>query len=232
MSIMPFLILIVMFMLGINGKTRGVVNYKFMIERIIFSLAIMPHAANYIKLQLISFVPAWLAAALGVVFGLIIVFGIITFIYGRIAKIPEYEYTGADKTIGFITGAIRGFAVMCGVIALYALIFADLILPKMITMNMKENFANNMTEQSIEYYRYTVYKIYAKAKSIDVADATSTTKNFYSGKTEIDLKKGAQDNLKGRTIVDTTVPGYIRWSIRDYSPEPEKLSGQEKTKTK
>lgn len=222
MNLMPFVILIVMFLLGINGKTRGVVNYKFPIERIVFTLAIMPYAAVFIKSKLTAFMPEMVAAILGVLVGLVVVFAIISFIYGRIAKIPEYESTGADKAFGFIGGVIRGFAVMCAIIMLYAVIFADILLPKMVTMNMKENFANNRIENSIEYYRYTVYKVYAKAKSSNVADLTSTTKNFYSGKTEIDMKKGAQENFQKKTIVDTTVPGYVRWSTRDYTPDPVK----------
>ncbi|HXK49008.1 MAG TPA: CvpA family protein [Clostridiales bacterium] len=230
MNLMPFVILIVMFLLGINGRTRGVVNYKFPIERIVFSMAVMPYAAVFIKSKMVAFMPEMVAAILGVLIGLVVVFAVFTFLFGRIAKIPEYESTGADKTLGFIVGAVKGFAVMCAIIMLYAIMFADLILPKLVTMNMKENFANNRIENSIEYYRYTVYKVFAKAKSLDVADATSTTKNFYSGKTKIDLKKGAQENFSGKTIVDTTVPGYVRWSTRDYTPEPEKPAEPEQEK--
>jgi len=222
MNLMPFVILIVMFMMGISGKTRGVVNYKFPIERIVFTLAIMPHVAVFIKSKLVAFMPEMVAAILGVLTGLVIVFLIITLIYGRIAKIPEYEYTGADKTLGFIGGMIRGFAIMCVIIMLYGVAFSDLFMPKMVTMNIKENFANNRIENSIEYYRYTVYKIYAKAKSTNIADLTQSSKEFYAGNTKNEITISNTDNSEVKRIVDYTVPGYVRWTSRDYTPEPEK----------
>lgn len=230
MNLMPFVILIVMFMLGINGRTRGVVNYKFPIERIVFSLAVMPYAAVFIKSKMVAFMPEMVAAVLGVLIGLVIVFFIFTFIFGRIAKIPEYESTSTDKVLGFIGGAIKGFAVMCAIILLYAVIFADLVLPKMVTMNMKENFANNMIEDSIEYYRYTAFKVYAKAKSANVANLTQSSKAFYAGETKNDISIGNTNNSEVKRIVDTTVPGYVRWSTRDYTSEPEKPAEPEKEK--
>jgi len=202
MSIMPFVILIVMFMLGISGKSRGVVNYKFALERIVFTLAIMPGISEFIKSKLTGIVPDMLASIIGVIFGLIIVFGIITFIYGKIAHIPEYEYTSSDRTLGFITGAIRGFAVICLLIMFYGISFLDTVLPGAVTMNMKENFANNRIENAVEYYRSSVYKVYKKASSSGVTD-------LYQGKSEL-LK---EDN--------TYIAGYIKWSSRDYTAAPE-----------
>jgi len=202
MNLMPFVILIVMFMMGISGKSRGVVNYKFALERIVFTLAIMPGIAEFIKSKLTGMVPDVLASIIGVFFGLIIVFTIITFIYGKIAHIPEYEYTSSDRTLGFITGAIRGFVIVCVLIMFYGVSFLDTVLPGAVTMNMKENFANNRIENAVEYYRFSVYKVYKKASSSGVTD-------LYQGKSEL-LK---EDN--------TYIAGYVKWSSRDYSAAPE-----------
>ncbi len=202
MNLMPFIILILMFMMGINGKSRGVVNYKFALERIVFTLAIMPGIAEFIKSKLIDVAPELLASIIGVVFSLVIVFGIITFIYGKIANIPEYEYTSSDRTLGFITGAIRGYAIACLLVMLYGISFLDTVLPGAVTMNMKENFANSRIENAVEYYRFPIYRIYKKSSSSGVSD-------LYQGKSKL-LKE------------DTSyIAGYIKWSSRDYSAAPE-----------
>ncbi len=211
MNLMPFMILIVMFMLGINGKSRGVVNYKFALERIVFTLAIMPKPAELIKGFLADLVPETLAAIIGVVFGLIIVFMIATIVYGKIAKIPEYEYTSSDLVLGFITGAVRGFVIIMAVIMLYALSFADIVLPKAVTMNVKENIANSAMENSIEYYRYSIFKVYKKASSSGVSD-------LYQGK-------------KALLQEDTSIlAGYVSWTERNYTEAPPKPVQEEKSK--
>lgn len=223
MVIMTFVILIVMFFLAINGKNRGVVNYKFTLETVVLTLVIMPNLAVFIKEKLIAFLPEMLAAILGVVLGLIIVFLTLIFILGKIAKIPEYEYTSSDKTLGFFTGALKGFTACCALIAIYGITFVDLKLPSVVTKNMKENFANNRIQNSIEYYRYTVYKIYRKAKSSDVSSLTQSSREYYGGEVDIDISKGrAKKNpLKNTTLVDTSIAGYVKWVSRDYSKKSE-----------
>jgi uncharacterized membrane protein required for colicin V production len=163
----------------------------------------MPGIAVFIKSKLAGLIPETLAAIIGVVFGIIIVFAILTIVYGKIAKMPEYEYTSGDRTLGFITGAIRGIAIICAIIMIYGLSFSDTVLPKTLTMNMKENFANNRIENSIEYYRYSIYKVYKKASSSDVSD----------------LYQGKKDFLAEDT---SYLAGYVSWADRDYTPSTPK----------
>ncbi|MFO7811051.1 MAG: hypothetical protein R6V47_06750, partial [Candidatus Delongbacteria bacterium] len=74
MIIMSFIILIVMFLMGINGKSRGVVNYKFSLEKTVLTLIFMPIPAVFIKNKLIEVLPETLSAVIGVILSLTVIF--------------------------------------------------------------------------------------------------------------------------------------------------------------
>lgn len=199
MNLMPFIILIVMFFLGTNGRNRGVVNYKFTVERIVLTLAIMPSLAMFIKEKLIAYMPELLAAIIGVVFGLLLVFLILTTALGKITKIPEYEYTASDKTLGFFVGTLKGFCILTFFIMLYGISFIDIVAPEVLNINFKNNFINSRVENSIEYYRKSIYSVYKKTSSAGVED-------LYA-------KKG-QSN-----VIDLS--GYVKWAQSPFTSRQE-----------
>jgi uncharacterized membrane protein required for colicin V production len=190
MNVMPFVILIAMFFLGINGKNRGVVNYKFPIETLVLTLVFMPKIAVLGKDKLSAFIPELFASIIGIVFGILIVFFLANFILTKIAKIPEYEYTQADRMLGFIAGAFKGFCIMILLIMIYGVTFADTVAPDGLTRNFKQNFANTISAGSTEYYRSSIYSVYAKTKGAGVED-------LYGGKSEV--RKAAD------------LSGYVPW---------------------
>ncbi len=183
MIVMAFVILILMFFMGINGKSRGVVNYKFSLEIVILTIAIMPPVALIVKGQLDQFVPGLLASIIGVFAGAMIIFLILSFILGKIAKIPEYEYTGADKTLGFFAGLLKGYCIMTFLIMFYGVTFIDVAAPDVLTDNFKQNFINRTVENSIEYYRTSIYRLYIRTKGAGVEDLYSRGEQVrdYSG---------------------------------------------------
>ena len=227
---MSIVIIVIMFFLAMVGKGKGVVNYKFTIEKIVFTLLLLPFLARFAKGHLIEFVPEMAAGIIAAVLGLIIVFVIVGFIFGKVAKIPEYEDTGPDHFWGFIAGLIKGYTFMAFLIMIYALAFTDTIAPEMITQQMKYNFINNQIENSIEYYRTSIFDVYRSAKSSNVTNLTSKSDAYYKGNTKVDMKGGAaQENvLKGRVLVDTSVAGYVPW-VRN-SILPVKIEEKKDTK--
>lgn len=188
MIIMTVVILVFMFFMAINSRNRGVVNYKFTIEITVLTILGMPPIATLLKEKLSEFIPEMLASIIGVVFGLLIVFLILTFILGKIAKIPEYEYTSADKMLGFFTGLLKGFCIMAFLIFFYGVTFIDIVAPEALNMNFKQNFVNSKIENSIEYYRTSIYKIYIRMKGAGV-------ENLYE---------------KGDKVLDYS--GYVSWA--------------------
>ncbi|MCK4980911.1 MAG: CvpA family protein [Candidatus Delongbacteria bacterium] len=221
-------ILVIIIFMAMVGKGKGVVNYKFTIEKIVLTFLFLPLLANFAKGHLIALIPEMIASIVAVVLSLIIVFLIIGFILGKLAKIPEYEATSGDKFMGFVAGAIKGYVLMALLIMIYGIAFADIVAPGMVTQQMKYNFVNNKIENSIEYYRTTVYSLYRSAKSSDVTSLTSKSDDYYKGKTDVDIKGGAKEknSLKGRIITDTSVAGYIPWvrgsTVLPIESEPEK----------
>ncbi|MBU4485890.1 MAG: CvpA family protein [Candidatus Delongbacteria bacterium] len=214
MNLMPFVILILMFFVAINGKNRGIVNYKFSIEKIVLTLVIMPSSAIFIKEKLIAFMPDLLAAIIGVISSLLIIFLILTFVLSKITKIPEYEYTSADKMLGFFAGLLKGFCIMAFFIMFYGVSFLDRVefIPDAVDNNFRDNFINARIENSIEYYRKSVYSVYAKTTSAGVED-------LYK-------KKGAS------SVVDLS--GYTKWAQSSFAPkqEAEEADKTEKTEDK
>lgn len=210
---MSIVILVVMFFLAMVGKGKGVVNYKFPLEKVIFTLLFLPVFANFAKGHLVSFVPEMAAAIIAAVLGLIIVFIIVGYLLNLITKVPKYEDTGSDRFMGFIAGLIKGYVLFAMIILIYAGAFADIAAPSMITHQIKYNFINNKIENAVEYYRQTIYSVYRSAKSQDVTNLTSKSDDYYKGRTKIDIKgKGAEENnLKGKVLVDTSVAGYVPW---------------------
>ncbi len=208
-------ILVVIFFMGMVGKGKGIVNYKFTIEKIILTFLFMPLLANFIKGRLIAFIPEIGASIAGVVLGLVIVFLIIGFILGKLAKIPEYEATSGDKFMGFVAGIIKGYTFIALLITLYGIAFVDLKAPGMITQQMKHNFINSKIENSIEYYRTSIFSVYRSAKSSDVSDLS--TSEAYS---------------------DIEVVNYTPWAGNptvfpsEPSPDESEEKAEEKTKLK
>ena len=225
---MSIAILVVIFFMAMVGKGKGVVNYKFTLEKIVLTLLFLPLLANFAKGHLIAFIPEIIASIVAVILGLIIVFLIIGFILGRIAKVPEYEATSGDKFMGFVAGIIKGYTVMALLIMIYGIAFVDAVIPGMVTQQMKYNFINNKIENSIEYYRTSVYSLYRSAKSTDVTELTSASDDYYKGDVEIDITGGPvkDNNLKGKTITNTSVARYVPWvrnsTVLPAEPEPEK----------
>ena len=168
MIIMTIVILVFMFFMAINSRNRGVVNYKFTIEIIVLTILGMPPIAVILKEKLSEFVPVLLASIIGIIFGFLLVFLLLTFILGKIARIPEYEYTSSDKMLGFFVGLIKGFCIMAFLIFFYGLTFIDIIAPEVLNMNFKQNFVNARIQNSIEYYRTSVYKMYIRMKDAGV----------------------------------------------------------------
>lgn len=201
MNIMPFVILIAMFFLGINGKNRGVVNYKFAIETIVITLVFLPKIAVFGKDRLSAFVPGTLALIISVIFGILFVFLLTNFILTKIAKIPEYEYTPADRMLGFIAGAFKGFLLMVLFVIIYGVSFADTVAPDGLTKNFKKNFANTISAGSIEYYRSSIYSVYAGTKGAGVED-------LYGGKS---VERKAVD-----------MSGYVPWDAPYVPSVPKK----------
>jgi uncharacterized membrane protein required for colicin V production len=185
---MTVVILVFMFFMAINSRNRGVVNYKFTIEITVLTILGMPPIATLLKEKLSDFVPEMLASIIGVVLGLMIVFLVLTYILGKIAKIPEYEYTSTDKMLGFFTGLIKGFCIMAFLIFLYGITFIDIIAPEILNMNFKQNFVNSKIENSIEYYRSSIYKVYIRMKGAGV-------ESLYQ---------------KGEKVLDFS--GYVSWT--------------------
>jgi len=167
---MSLVTLVLMVFFGFNGKNRGVVNYKFTLEKSVLTLGLMPNLAIFAKNKLIAFMPETLASVLGVILGLLIVFSLLTYILGKITKIPEYEYTGADRTLGFFVGMLKGFCFMAFLIMLYGISYLDAVSPEGVTKQMKSNFVNGRINESIDYYRSTVYSIYFKTSGASVED--------------------------------------------------------------
>ncbi|MDA3885848.1 MAG: CvpA family protein [Candidatus Delongbacteria bacterium] len=205
---MSIAILVVMFFLGMVGKGKGVVNYKFTIEKIVLTLLLTPLLANFVKGKLVAFIPEMAASISGVVLGLVIVFIIIGLILGKVAKIPEYEDTGADHSLGFVAGVLKGFILMAFLIFMYGISFADIKLPGMITQQMKNNFVNSRIENSIEYYRTSIYAAYRSAKSTDVGELSSSSDQYS----------------------DTSVVSYVPWAGNYISPPEETKPEPEKEK--
>ena len=207
---MSIAILVVIFFMAMVGKGKGIVNYKFTIEKIILTFLFLPLLANFAKGHLIGFVPEMAASIVSVVLSLVIVFLIIGFVLGKLAKIPEYEATGGDKFMGFVAGIIKGYTLIALLIMLYGISFADIKAPGMVTQLMKSNFINSKIENAIEYYRTSVYSAYSAAKSTDVAELSASS-DVYS---------------------DVTVVAYIPWagnpttfpseSEPQLAPEPKK----------
>lgn len=209
MSIVAF---IAMIFFGFNGKNRGVVNYKFTIEKFVLTLGLMPNLAEFGRNKLVQFMPETLAAVLGVILALFIVFSMLTFVLGKITKIPEYEYTGADKMLGFFVGMLKGFCVIAFLIMFYGISFLDSVSPEFLTKNMKENFVNSRMNESIDYYRTTVYSLYVKSSGASVED-------LYASKAEL--------------LKETKVTNYIPWT-EGYvyvppKPEPEEIEVEKET---
>ena len=175
---MSIVILVVMFFLGMVGKGRGVVNYKFTIEKIVLTLLFTPLLANFTKAKLIAFIPEMAAGIAGVILGLVIVFIIVGLILNKIAKIPEYEDTGSDHSLGFVAGALKGFILMAFLIFMYGISFADIKLPGIATQLMKNNFINGRIENSIEYYRTSIFAAYRSAKSADVGELSTNSSEY------------------------------------------------------
>ena len=206
---MSIAILVVMFFLGMVGKGRGVVNYKFTIEKIVLTLLFTPLLANFAKAKLVAFIPEMAAGIAGVILGLVIVFIIIGLILGKIAKIPEYEDTGADHLWGFIAGALKGFVLMAFLIFMYGISFTDAKAPGMVTQQIKSNFINSRIENSIEYYRTSIFSAYRAAKSSDVSELSGTEE-----------------------YVDISVAAYIPWAGNYISAPEETMPEPEKVKKK
>jgi len=167
---MSLVTLVLMVFFGFNGKNRGVINYKFTLEKSVLTLGFMPNLAIFAKNKLIAFMPETLASVLAVILGLLIVFSLLTYILGKITKIPEYEYTGADRTLGFFVGMLKGFCFMAFLIMLYGISYLDAVSPEGVTKQMKSNFVNGRMNESIDYYRTTVYSIYFKTSGASVED--------------------------------------------------------------
>lgn len=197
---MSIVIIVVMFFLAMVGKGKGVVNYKFTIEKIVLTLVITPPLANFVKGHLVAFVPEMVAAISAYVIGLVIVFIIVGFLLIRISKVPEYEDTSGDRAMGFVAGLIKGYTLMALLIFIYANAFVDTVAPTMITQQMKGNFINSQIKNSIEYYRSSIYSVYKRAKSSDVGNLSNSSGQYS----------------------DTSISGYNSW-IGDtiVSPEPE-----------
>jgi uncharacterized membrane protein required for colicin V production len=206
---MSIAILIVMFFLGMVGKSKGVVNYKFMIEKIVLTLLLSPILANFAKGHLIALIPEMAAAIAGIILGLVIVFIILGLILGKIAKITEYVDTGAVHTWGFIAGVLKGFVFMAFLIFMYGISFADIKLPRMVTQQMKSNFINSRIENSIEYYRTSIYSAYKSAKSADVGELSDSSQ-----------------------YTDVSITSYIPWAGNYVSPPEETKSEPEKVEKK
>jgi uncharacterized membrane protein required for colicin V production len=209
MNIMPFVILIAMFFLGTNGRNRGVVNYKFTMETIVLTIIIMPKLAVFGKDKLMPFMPEMLAAIITLIFSLIIVFLTVNFLLTKIAKIPEYEYTPTDRMLGFFVGAFKGFCLMSLVIMLYGITFADIVLPETVNRNFKNNFSNSLSKNSTEYYRESIYGVYARTKGAGVED-------LYGGKS---VERKATD-----------LSGYKPWNSSSGIPESVDKKGIEDKK--
>jgi len=188
---MSIVTLITMLFLGFNGKNRGVINYKFAIEKFVLTLGLMPNLATFAKDKLVAFMPETLAAVLAVILGIVIVFSLLTLILGKITKIPEYEYTGTDRMLGFFLGMLKGFCVIAFMIMFYGIFFIDTVIPEGVTKHVKENFVNSRMDESIDYYRTTVYSIYVKASGARVED-------LYVSKEEL--------------LKETEVKNYVPWT--------------------
>ncbi|NOR45531.1 MAG: hypothetical protein GQ534_08085 [Candidatus Delongbacteria bacterium] len=208
---MSIAILVVMFFLGMVGKGRGVVNYKFTIEKIVLTLLFTPFLAIFAKAKLIAFIPEMAAGIAGAILGLVIVFIIVGLILGKIAKIPEYEDTGADHSLGFVAGVLKGFILMAFLIFMYGISFADIKLPGMVTQQMKNNFINSRIENSIEYYRTSIFSAYRSAKSADVGELSTSSSEY----------------------TDVSIVAYVPWAgnytvVLTADPEPEKKEEKKK----
>jgi len=199
---MSIITLILMVFFGFNGKNRGVVNYKFPIEKLALTLGFMPNLGMFIKGKLIPFMPETLATVLGVIAGLGIVFFFLTYILGKITKIPEYEYTGADRTLGFFVGLLKGFCVVALLVMFYGIVHLDTVSPEGLTKQVKNNFVNGRVNESIDYYRSSVYTVYVKMSGASVED-------LYVSKAAL--------------LAEEKVVGYVPWT-EGYvyvAPEPE-----------
>jgi uncharacterized membrane protein required for colicin V production len=208
---MSIITLIIMVFFGFNGKNRGVVNYKFSVEKLALTLGFMPKLGTFIKERLIQFIPETFASILGVLLGFMIVFFILTYILGKITKIPEYEYTGADRTLGFFVGMLKGFCVVALLVILYGVSFLDSVSPEGLTKQMKNNFVNGTMSRSIDYYRTSVYTLYIKSSNASVED-------LYVSKDAL--------------LAEEKVVGYIPWT-EGYvyvppAPEPEEKEDEKK----
>jgi len=208
---MSIITLILMLFLGFNGKNRGVVNYKFPIEKLALTLGFMPNLGMFIKGKLMPFMPETLATVLGVILGLGIVFFFLTYILGKITKIPEYEYTGADRTLGFFVGMLKGFCVVVLVVMLYGVAHLDTVSPEGLTKQVKNNFVNGRVNESIDYYRSSVYSVYVKMSGASVED-------LYVSKDAL--------------LAEEKVVGYVPWT-EGYvyvppTPEPEEPEDDKK----
>jgi uncharacterized membrane protein required for colicin V production len=190
---MSLITLVLMIFFGWNGKVRGVVNYKFGVEKLLLTLGFMPGLATLLKGLLLKYMAGLegLAAFISVLIATLVVFMILTYILGKITKIPEYEYTPADRTLGFFVGMFKGFCIAALLIMLYGITFVDKAAPEGMTNMMKNNFVNMTVNEPIDFYRSTVYSLYLKTSKASVEDLYAS---------------------KDKLLEETKVTGYVPWT--------------------
>ena len=206
---MSLITLILMIFFGWNGKVRGVVNYKFGIEKTLLTLGFMPGLAALLKGLLLKYMSGMegLAAFISVFVATLFVFLLLTYILGKITKIPEYEYTPADRGLGFFVGMFKGFCIAGLLIMLYGVTFIDSVAPQGLTNMMKKNFVNITVNEPIDFYRSTVYSLYKKTSKASVED-------LYASKEKL--------------LEETKVVGYVPWTEGYvYVPPKEKTEEEE-----
>jgi len=97
---------------------------------------------------------------------------------------------------------LKGFCIFALLILIYGVFYIDAVAPEVVTKNMKNNFVNGRMNESIDYYRTTVYSLYVKSSGASVED-------LYASKKEL--------------LTETKVVNYIPWTegYEYVPPKPE-----------